>query len=154
MKFSFAAILAVLGMADGKKNRGRKLDRGYNGVTDTNAIVYHQCVSFQVAKEDLFEEGTGLAQMALDGEIVAQKSYVTFNWTDSNYPDYPYEEVEEAEEGDEEDEEDEEDTYTNLFMMTLEEWFQIVSAQDNEQEDKERYCEACKNSGGTYDSCV
>ena len=143
MKFSFAGILAVLGMADGKKKKNsilrqavpvnrdgsvRKLSEDFE-ITADYSIVYKECSSVKVYDDDLFEEGNGISDMAKADKVVAEKSYIFFNVIDT---------VNEV---------DEEDSDTNLFMMPLATWFKYVSGEDN---DTQQYCDACVKS---YDKC-
>ena len=138
-------MLAILSMTDGKKKKNsilrravpvnsdgsvRKLDGDFE-VTADYSIIYKECASVQVYGEDFFDLGNGIADMAYNGEVVAEQSYIIFNLTNDNYS---------YQDG----------SNSALFMIPIADWVQYISGEENDQENNEEYCEACDKS---YDSC-
>uniref|UniRef100_A0A7S3DVQ7 Uncharacterized protein n=1 Tax=Entomoneis paludosa TaxID=265537 RepID=A0A7S3DVQ7_9STRA len=148
MKFSFAVVLAALGMADAKRvsratqkkqqllrkavpvnadGTRRQLDEEWQ-ISGDNVIVFNDCLSLTWQNQDALEEDLYDATAA--GEVVPQSSFAIFQVLNKNNAYY------------------QSGSDQELWMLPIADWIQATALSDKEEE--EAYCEACEKS---YDYC-
>jgi hypothetical protein len=148
MKFAYAAVLASLGLASGKRvsratqkkqqllrkavpvnkdGTRRQLGEEFE-VTGYHTIVFDDCLSLTWQNEDALDEN--LVELTAAGTLTPQTSYAIFQIINKNNAYY------------------QDGAAAELWMLPLADWIEATAM--TEFEEKEDYCEACEQS---YDVC-